>query len=195
MIPFDPPPEPPEFDGRCRQQGRQWLEAHPEDRRPKDFWSDFKPQLADGFRQLCAYSVMYTPVGTVDHYLSWGGTRRERAFLAYEWSNYRFCAGWINSAKATADDTVLDPFQVEEGWFEIILPSLQLRITDGIPPHHRHKAEFTLERLHLRDDERVMRQRREWYRMYQDGDLTLDGLARKAPLIAAAIRKQQNGEV
>ena len=36
-------------------------------------------------------------------------------------------------------------------------------------------------------DERVMRQRREWYRMYQCGELSLDGLEGKAPLIAAAI--------
>jgi hypothetical protein len=27
--------------------------------------------------------------------------------------------------------------------------------------------------------------------MYQDGELTLDGLAKKAPLIAAAVRKQE----
>ncbi|HEX3482356.1 MAG TPA: hypothetical protein VHT91_45380 [Kofleriaceae bacterium] len=47
-----------------------------------------------------------------------------------------------------------------------------------------------LVRLHLGHDERVVRQRREWYRMYQVGELTLDGLAGKAPLIAAAVRKQ-----
>lgn len=50
-----------------------------------------------------------------------------------------------------------------------------------------------LDRLHLGHDERVVRQRREWYRMYQEGELTLDGLAKKAPLIAAAIRKQEQG--
>ena len=75
-------------------------------------------------------------------------------------------------------------------WFEIILPSLQLRITDQVPAQLRPKAEYTLERLHLQDDERVIRQRREWYRMYQEGELTLDGLFRKAPLIAAAVEKQ-----
>lgn len=36
-----------------------------------------------------------------------------------------------------------------------------------------------------------MRQRREWYRMYQAGELTLEGLAKKAPLIARAIEKQR----
>jgi hypothetical protein len=51
------------------------------------------------------------------------------------------------------------------------------------------RAESVLERLHLRDDERVLRQRREWYRMYQEGELTLEGLEKKAPLIAEAIAK------
>jgi hypothetical protein len=106
----------------------------------------------------------------------------------------RFCSGWMNSSKSNADDTVIDPLQVQDGWFEIILPSLQLRITDQVPAQLRQKAEYTLKRLHLQDDERVIRQRREWYRMYQEGELTLVGLSWKAPLIAAAVEKQQNGQ-
>jgi len=45
--------------------------------------------------------------------------------------------------------------------------------------------------LRLRDDERVIRQRQQWYQLYLDGDITLEGLEKKAPLIAGAIRKQQ----
>ncbi len=191
MRPFEQPPEPPMFDERCRQRGNRWLADHLGAKRPKDYWTEFKPQLADGFIDLCAYSVMYKPSGTVDHFNSWENSREERPHLAYEWSNYRFSAGWINSSKSTLDEAVLDPFQVQEGWFEIILPSLQLKVTDRVPADLRQKAEFTLKRLHLRDDERVIRQRREWYRMYESGELSLEGLARKAPLIAAAVRKQQ----
>jgi len=36
----------------------------------------------------------------------------------------------------------------------------------------------------------VIRQRQQWYQLYLDGDLTLTGLEKKAPLIARAIRKQ-----
>ena len=64
---------------------------------------------------------------------------------------------------------------------------LQLRVSDTIPEELRERAEYVFVRLHLRDDERVMRQRREWYRMYQCGELSQDGLEGKAPLIAAAI--------
>lgn len=187
MMRFNPPPEPREFDQKVRQPGNNWLAKNPNNKRPRDYWSPFKSNLADGFGNLCGYSVMYEPVGTVDHYLSCENYPN----LAYEWSNYRFASGWINSSKRTLDDRVLDPFQVGDDWFEIILPSLQLVLTDKVPKEERQKAEFTLQRLRLQDDERVIRQRQQWYQLYLDGDITLEGLEKKAPLIARAIRKQQ----
>ncbi len=187
MMRFNRPPSPPEFDKKVRQPGNLWLKKNPDlTKRIPDYWSAFKPHLADGFHNLCGYSIMYEPVGTVDHYLS----RKNYRHLAYQWSNYRFVSGWINSSKQEIDDAVLDPFEVEDNWFEIQLPSLELRLTDAVPTHIREKAEFTLRRLHLRDDERVIRQRQQWYQLYLDGDITLSGLAKKAPLIARAIRKQ-----
>lgn len=185
MIHCEEVPEPEDFDRRARQPGRSWREANPEATRPKDLWSPFKPQLADGFKDLCAYSAMYEPVGCIDHFLSW----KNRPDLAYEWSNFRFCSAWINSSKRDADDQILDPFQVEEGWFEVILPSLQLVVSESIPSEYRERAEFTLIRLHLRDDERVLRQRRTWYWLYQQGQLDLEGLRKNAPLIARAVEK------
>jgi hypothetical protein len=188
MIRFNPPPEPPGFDQKGRRCGNAWLAKNQDPRkRLRDYWSPFKSHLADGFSNLCGYSAMYEPVGTVDHYLCCENHRH----LAYEWSNYRYASGWINSSKSTLDEQVLDPFQVEDDWFEILLPSLQLVLTDAVPPHERDRAAFTLERLHLRDDERVIRQRQQWYQLYLDGELTLAGLDRKAPLIARAIRRQQ----
>jgi len=130
---------------------------------------------------------MYEPVGTVDHFVSCDEDRSK----AYDWSNFRFASGWINSSKnSLSSNEIFDPFQVVNGWFEILLPSLQLVATDAVPEVLRDRANFVLKRLHLRDDERVIRQRREWYRMYQEGELTLDGLSKKAPLIAAAVAKQ-----
>jgi hypothetical protein len=186
VIRFITPEEPDEFDDKARTPGNAWLAAHPTGR-PTDLWTAFKKELADGFNGLCAYSAMYEPVGTVDHYLSCDNHRDQ----AYEWSNYRFASGWINSSKRTEDEKILDPFLVKDGWFEVILPSLQLVMTDAVPNHDKARAKHTLKRLHLSNDERVIRQRREWYRMYQDGELTLVGLEKKAPLIARAVKKQQ----
>jgi len=185
MIRFERVPEPEGFDEKVRQPGNAWLETHPEVRKLNPLWGPFRSHLAEGFRDLCAYSAMHEPVGCVDHYLS----SKKHRHLAYEWSNYRFSSEWINKSKQAADDEVLDPHEVEDGWFEILLPSLQLVLTDAVPPARRARAANTLDRLHLRDDERVLRQRQAWYQLYRDGELTLDGLRRMAPLIARAVEK------
>ncbi|MFO0757500.1 MAG: hypothetical protein U0359_13470 [Byssovorax sp.] len=131
---------------------------------------------------------MYEPTGTVDHFVSIDEDRDR----AYDWTNYRFSSGWINSSKKSLSSTqIVDPFDVENGWFEVQLPSLQLVLTDRVPAAFRGRAALMLERLHLGQDERIVRQRREWYRMYQAGELTFEGLVKKAPLIATAIKKQE----
>jgi hypothetical protein len=183
MMRFEPVDEPADFDQRARQPGRDWLARNPSARRPLDYWSPFRPKLAQGFRHLCGYSVMYEPIGSIDHFLSF----RRHPGQAYEWSNYRFASQSINSSKQDAE--VLDPYEVEDGWFEILLPSLQLVLTAAVPVELRKKAAYTLERLRLRNDEWVIRQRSEWYRMYRSGELSLEGLRKKAPLIAQAVEK------
>lgn len=183
----NPIAEPPTFDAKCRKPGNEWLKTNPAPQRPRDLWSPFRLALAQGFNDRCGYTAMWISSGTVDHGVSVHQTRS----LAYEWSNYRYIDGWVNSSKSrlTAAD-VLDPFEVQEGWFEIILPSLQLVITDAVPPAYRQRAENTLKNLPLRDDERVMKSRRKWLSEYeQHKDMSL--LRANAPLIAIAIEKQQ----
>lgn len=192
MIPVAAAAEPDEFDARCRQPGRRWQRANPAAKRPKALRAPFIADLADGFDNLCGYCALLDPTGgTVDHYLS----VTARPDLAYEWSNFRFANQAMNASKKNADAQVLDPYEVGVGWFEVILPSLQLQLTSRVPPALRAKAEFTLERLGLRDGERVIRARRQWYALYQDGDLTLDGLRQCAPLIADAVSRATTAAV
>jgi hypothetical protein len=187
VIRFEPTPVPADFAARAQGPGNTWLAANAKSR-PKDYWGDFKFQLAEAFRNLCAYSVMFEPVGTVDHFVSCDEDRTR----AYDWSNYRFASGWLNSSKQhLKSHEMVDPFEVENGWFELLLPSLQLVATDRVPAEWSDRVKLMLNRLHLGHDERIVRQRREWYRMYQEGELTLEGLEKKAPLIAAAVRKQK----
>lgn len=184
MIPVPRVPEPADFDARARQPGNAWLAENPGAERPRDYWSPFRSALADGFANRCGYTAMIDMGGTVDHFRSY----RDAPALAYEWSNYRYASQWINSSKRAAE--VLDPHDVGEGWFEIHLPSLMLRLTEQIPPEHRALAERTLKSLPIVHDERVMRQRRAWYAKFREGKLTLEGLRDVAPLIAAAVERQ-----
>lgn len=131
MIPVPHPiPEPYDFDDDCRKKGLAWLKKNPNCKRPKDFWSPFRHALADGFSDRCGYSAMWISSGTVDHFVSIHADQT----LAYEWSNYRYVEGWINGSKNKCNETeILDPFDVENGWFEILLPSLQLVVSDSLP--------------------------------------------------------------
>ena len=187
MIAVTKVPEPQAFDQEVRKPGNKWLKANPAAARPNPLWAPYTKQLQDGFCGLCGYAAMLDPTGgTVDHYLSYKNHRT----LAYEWDNYRFAAATLNASKKNADDSVLDPYQVGAGWFEIILPSLQMQVTDAVPAALRTKAEFTLKRLKLRDGERIIRWRKAWYELYQSGDLSLEGLRKYAPLIAEAVEKE-----
>jgi len=95
----------------------------------------------------------------------------------------------MNSSKKTADAEVLDPYEIQPGWFEILLPSLQMRVTDRVPEQYRERAQFTLQRLRLRDGERIIEWRQGWYEAYLSGDLTLAQLRQWAPLIAEAVER------
>jgi hypothetical protein len=189
MIPVAKIKKPKDFDAKVKVPGNQWLKDNAQAKRPKALWAPYTKTLADGFVGLCGYAAMHDPTGgTVDHYLSFKNYPKK----AYDWSNYRFASGILNSSKRNADDTVLDPYEVKAGWFEIELPSLQMRVTDAVPAAYRIKAEFTLKRLGLRDGERVIRWRQSWYSLYLSGGLTLECLRKMAPLIAQAVDRQVN---
>ena len=176
--------EPVGFDARCRRPGGRWQIANPAASRPKPLWIPFTQELAAGFADLCGYCAMLDPTGgTVDHYLS----AKARPDLTYEWGNFRFANQAMNARTKNADAQVLDPYEVGVGWFEISLPSLQLQVTAVVPSSQRSRAEYTLDRLGLRDGERVVRARRRWLALYEAGELTLNGLKQCAPLIAEAV--------
>jgi hypothetical protein len=190
-IPAD---EPADFDQKVRRPGRAWLRKHRgSTTRPPPYWRQCNAQLAAAFEERCAYTAMFLGApGTADHFVS---IDEDRA-LAYEWSNYRYASAWINSRKqALSAKALLDPFRVGEGWFELLLPSLQLRVSARCPSSQRALAENTLKVLGLRDDERVLRYRRQWLVEYEGGDIDLDYLEKKAPLIAQAVRQweEENG--
>jgi len=185
VIRVRPGTPPRGFDAECRRPGNTWLAANRSARRPKAFWLKFVEDLARAFEQRCGYSAIIIQNGTVDHFQSWKNNRN----LAYEWSNYRYADGRINARKQNVDDAVLDPFEVQDDWFEIILPSLQLRMTDKVPSSMRDRAAYTIKRLGLDHDERIVTYRAQWYYKYHCGGLPMGVLEQVAPLIARAIQR------
>jgi hypothetical protein len=195
VIRVEPTAEPATFDARCRQAGAAWLASHPRPRdnpnwRPINLWRQFLPQLRAAFHGRCAYMGMWIATGTVDHFASWAGMGREAR--AYEWSNYRYADATVNSGKKPAwDGQLLDPFEVDNGWFEVILPSCLLRVVeDRVPEHLLARVRFTVDKLGLDEDEGIVALRREWLRMHEEEGLSLNELHRKAPLVAMAVERR-----
>jgi hypothetical protein len=180
--------EPATFNARCRLRGQAWLINHPVYDRPYDYWSEFEPELRTAFSGLCGYHAMTTMKGQVDHFVPVAELKkRNKDAEAYEWSNFRYGEGVINQRKLSSK--VLDPFKVKDDWFELLLPSLQLVLTTAVPKTQRKLAEFTLERLGLRDGEVVVRYRQTFFELYRDRMLTVEGLEKLAPLIATAVKR------
>ena len=129
--------------------------------------------------------------GTVDHFQSWAKTKDTKPELAYEWSNYRFCSFSINSLKNKFDEDILDPFEIQEGWFKISLPDMLLKPTDRVPDRFKERAKTTMERLQLERGEDLVKFRRAWYDQYKQGGEPILGMMDDwAPLVAKAIREK-----
>ena len=191
--------EPEHFDKNCRVPGATFLSKRPEKdpHEKSEWWSAFKPKLAEHFHHRCGW--LATPIGLhgdVDHFLSCGhrsGSPSPHRSSAFEWTNFRYICGTVNSRKGSLDDQVLDPCEIGTGWFEVILPSFQLIATKLIPTAALHaKAKFTLEELDLRRGFEARWARWDVYRRHWNGgNPNVLALAEDAPLIAEAVQRIQ----
>jgi hypothetical protein len=185
MIPVKPVPEPADFEVRVRRPGNEWLEKNAGTKKsPRNYWSPFSGVLADACECRCAYTAMYTSESTVDHFRS----IKTHPQLAYEWPNYRHAGSRINSRKK--HNEVLDPHDVGEGWFEILIPSMLLVKTDSVPADYQRIVGQTIKILRLSNDPVLIKLRRRWYDLYKQDGLPFEVLRKVAPLIAAAVEKE-----
>jgi len=150
------------------------------------FWSEFRGELRHAFGERCGWLAMWIATGTVDHFHS----QHEFPEEIYEWSNFRYADGELNSAKKPAwEGKLLDPFEADERWFEILLPSCQLRILeDLVPAGSLERVRFTVSKFGLDHGEKAVDLRRHWLEEYEAGAMTIEGLERHAPLLARAVR-------
>jgi hypothetical protein len=109
----------------------------------------------------------------------------------YEWENYRLCAAIVNSKKG-ALLTLMDPFEVRHGWFELNLLTLHVQRGAKAPKTKWAKIDATLPMLNLRD---CWKEREEYVLRYRlgpgNGGIDLPYLELRAPFIAAELRRQE----
>lgn len=211
MIRVEPQPEPADFDAQVRQPGLSALAElvgepptvkRPGPRRKKiadrvedlrhdelpPYWRQCLPQLAAAYRRICAYSCHYvepiTGLGTADHYVP----KSLDARRAYEWANYRFACARMNARKGVAAE-VLDPFEVQDGWFQLELVRFQLHAAPRLSVEVVASIDRTIDLLRL-NDEACKQTRADWCEAYWTGHLGLSFLERRFPLLARELRRQ-----
>lgn len=116
----------------------------------RDLWTEAISDLRMAYRDLCAYTCfrihLVTGMATVDHAVP----KSHDVHLAYTWSNFRLACHGVNSRKG-ADPQVLDPADIEDGWFVLSLISFKIAPALGLTPAQTKAVQHTIHTLKLND--------------------------------------------
>lgn len=205
--------EPEMFDAQVRQPGRALLRVLLGHDAPGGRWLDRK-KLADrlddipvddlyarlwqgpclewlcaAYDNTCAYlgiriSRAQAPA-TVDHFIAKSHGAWGRVF-AYEWSNYRLSALRPNQRKGRAE--ILDPFEVDDGWFALDLVEGQVKAGLGVSPAIRGRVDATIHALGLNDP--LVREERKKFITWWENGMRFADLEKEAPFVAREIARQ-----
>jgi hypothetical protein len=151
------------------------------------YWTNALDDLKTEYRYVCAYSCFriheVTGAASVDHMVA-----KSKAWnCVYEWDNYRLACSRLNARKSDFPD-VLDPFEVEDGWFELELVGFQvLPGKDLTDTSIRDQVQATIDRLCLND---FRKDRETDANAYWDGHISLVWLTRESPFVARELRRQ-----
>ena len=152
-------------------------------------WREAIPDLRKAYGHLCAYSAVRIIAecdATVDHMVPKAKDWR----LAYEWSNLRLSLPRFNACKGDHCD-VIDPFEVQEGWFAVELVTGTIHPGEAArqDPELRARVESTVRRLQLNGGE-LPEARLERIRQYRAEEVRLAYFERHSPFLAAELRRQ-----
>lgn len=192
---FEPQPEPAFFDKEVRQKGVRFIAKHPDAVKFANYWSQSvacADAVRNAFGSLCAYSCLRSHAGDVDHFRSQNECRSDGALhIIYEWSNYRFADKTVNQVKNAVKYTeILDPFEVENDWFSIDLPSLLLKMSSSINHSDvRTRGETSIEKLGLNGDY-LKRRRRSIYDVFKQGKANLQYVQDEYPLLHPSLLRR-----
>lgn len=179
-------PEPDDFDERVRQPGVSALAENPGTF--PTYWSRCAEQLWSSYKGICSYVCVIIPRVTgarsVDHLFP----KSKNPDLAYEWSSYRLACSLMNSRKRDFED-VLDPFEIEDGWFVLELSFLQVLPAPDLDEENRSRIQATIDRLKLNDKDCISA-RAMYYDAYIAGGLTFEYLEQWSPFVARELVRQ-----
>ncbi len=194
MMRVIPASEPPSFDSSVRQPGLRALrslaarefggamDAVPAGRFPP-CWRESLGDLLEACQPvpLCCCG---TGAPSVDRVVA-----KSTAWdQAYEWRNYRLACSLMNARKGQVA-SVLDPFEVGNGWFVLELVAFQVLPDPGLPDPTATRVNETIDRLRLNDEE-CCGARAEYAQEYWCANITIDYVRRHAPFVESELRRQ-----
>ncbi len=190
-MPVKLQPEPPHFFVKVRRPGEEFLLQNPgvKGSKLKQYWREIIPDLYDAYGGICAYTChkveFDTGAKTVEHFKP----KEKYPQDAYRWDNYRFVCSTLNGRKGNHED-VLDPFTLQDGWFIMHFPSLQLRPGQHLSGSENSSVWKTINRLKL-NDYTCVRGRRDRLVPYLLGKYPFSFLEEIAPFLARELRRQK----
>lgn len=189
MIHVEPQPEPADFESKVRRKGLAYLRRKkiafdrplPTGIEMKPYWRDCLDDLHAKYRGICAYLSVFiervTGSASIDHFVA----KSKCPDLIYEWSNYRLACSVMNSRKRQYED-VLDPFEIEDGWFRLEPVSGRIYPNPELGDSEKTAVQRTIDRLGLDDSGNRELRARHVYE-YCTGGCNSEFLRRYSPFV------------
>lgn len=171
--------------GKRHEQIATRREEIPYDKFPPH-WTEALDDLMTAYSRICAYSCFkihdVTGSRSVDHMIA-----KSKAWnQVYEWGNYRLACSRLNARKNNFED-VLDPFAIQNGWFQLELVGFQVIPNKDLQDSIRASVQNTIKRLGLND---FCSQRAHDAEYYWEGHVSLKVLIEESPFVASELRRQ-----
>ena len=190
MIHVKKQQEPIDFNIKVRIPGRKFLNSCPQPKRKDwhrhNYWRECNRDLYDCYNGVCAYTGEWFSLttGVVDHFKP----KSLAPGLAYEWDNYRLATQRANHNKDSY--IIVDPFNVQLGWFTLEIPSCLIVVGDGLSCEIYAQVKYTIEKLRLNSDDEYVQRRCDTIIDYINGNISFASLRRYFPFIASELERQ-----
>lgn len=152
------------------------------------YWQNCLDELHEAYKGICAYYCFRVEKGSLPHVEHVVAKMRTDSELAYEWSNYRLACGQANTYKGESTD-VLDPTEIEDGWFQIDLRTAEVHGDAAMPAEVKSMVTDTIERLRL-DRAEALEVRKHALEHFRRGRVQLGFLELDHPFLAKELIRQ-----
>ena len=189
MIRIERKAEPSDFDAKVRRPGLSYLQGLAAGEKPSwvrhSYWRKAKADMINAYKGICAYACCeITPSSSaeIDHFHPKSRYQNE----AYEWQNLRLCSSNINKKKR--DHDVLDPFDVRDRTFGIVLATGSMVKLNKYDSAYEALCDKTIKVLGLNEHEYI-KTRNDILDDYLRGEISISKLQKCNPFVYSEVQR------